>query len=198
VGLRERKKERTRRDLQQAAIELFAEKGYDHVTVADIADRAEISPRTFYRYYKSKDDLVLSPLEGSLAAYREILADRPREEPPLKALQESFVSFAPSMEEFTTSERVELVRENPELHRRAVELTERWQEAITADLAERTGAGRELERRLWLASGVAMTAAVAALRIWVERGSRPRGLADAVMDTFGALADIVKQGFGLL
>lgn len=198
MGLRERKKDRTRRDLQQAAIDLFAEKGYDHVTVADIADRAEISPRTFYRYYKSKDGLVLSPLEGSLATYREILADRPREEPPLKALQESFVRFAPSMEEFTTAQRVELVRKNPELHRHAVELTERWQEAIAADLAERTGAGRELERRLWLASGVAMTAAVAALRMWVERGSRPRGLADAVIDTFGALADIVKQGFGLL
>jgi AcrR family transcriptional regulator len=197
MGLRERKKERTRRDLQRAAIDLFAEKGYDHVTVADIADRAEISPRTFYRYYKSKDDLVLAPLQGFLDAYREVLAERPAEEPPLQALRESFVSFAPSMEEFTTTERVELVRQNPELHRRSVELTERWQETIASDLAARGGGGFELERRLWLASGVAMTAGVTALRMWVERGSRPRGLADEVMAAFGTVADLVRTGIGL-
>ena len=58
-GLRERKKAKTRAAVQRHALRLFKEQGYDNTTVEQIADAAEISPSTFFRYFPTKEDVVL-------------------------------------------------------------------------------------------------------------------------------------------
>src|SRR5581483_8318549 len=58
-GLRERKKQQTRERIARVALHLFAERGYDQTTLADIAEAAEVAPRTIFAYFENKEDILL-------------------------------------------------------------------------------------------------------------------------------------------
>src|SRR5579875_1799092 len=72
-----RRKERTRRELAEAATRLFLERGYDATTVEEIAAAVEISPRTFFRYFPAKGDIVTALARMSLEDLVEVLRERP-------------------------------------------------------------------------------------------------------------------------
>jgi AcrR family transcriptional regulator len=76
TGLRERKKQRTREAIVEAAFELFAERGFAGTTIADIAEAAEIAPRTFFSYFPSKDDVVFHDFEKKYGVVAGWLRDR--------------------------------------------------------------------------------------------------------------------------
>src|SRR5438067_6572121 len=76
-GLRERKKTETRYALMVAALRLFAERGFDAVTTEDIAEAANVSPRTFFRYFETKADAVLGFAPARIAILQEHLATYP-------------------------------------------------------------------------------------------------------------------------
>src|SRR5262245_47636331 len=76
VGLREVKKERTRQALIDAAAELFERRGYDRTTVADIAAAADISTRTFFSYFASKEELVFPEADDRVHAVVDAIAAR--------------------------------------------------------------------------------------------------------------------------
>src|SRR2546421_5281571 len=82
---RQRKKQLTKDALIAAALELFAAKGYDHTAVHEITDAVDVSERTFFRYFASKEDLVLSFIAEGATAFAEALAARPAQEEPLAA-----------------------------------------------------------------------------------------------------------------
>jgi AcrR family transcriptional regulator len=84
-GRRERKKQRTRDALFEAAMDLFTAKGYDQTAVHEITDAVDVSERTFFRYFASKEDLVLSFVKDGAATFAGALASRPAEEEPLTA-----------------------------------------------------------------------------------------------------------------
>ncbi|QMU71162.1 TetR/AcrR family transcriptional regulator [Streptacidiphilus sp. P02-A3a] len=84
-GLRDRKKEHTRRLLREGAARLFAERGFAGTTVEDIAAHANVSKRTFFRYFDSKEDLLLPDLTELFGQVEASLAGRPRAEDPFRA-----------------------------------------------------------------------------------------------------------------
>src|ERR1039458_2162985 len=91
--LRQRRRERTALDIERAALRLIASQGFDAVTVEDIAAAAEISPRTFFRYYATKEDVVLGDRHRRQTAFRETLASRPPEEPLMVAVRHAAIAL---------------------------------------------------------------------------------------------------------
>jgi AcrR family transcriptional regulator len=94
TGRREASKQATRTALQAAALRLFAERGYDATTVADIARAANVTHRTFYRYFDGKDGLLADQYLTWLAALRSEIAARPAGEPPMTTVWQAMISAA--------------------------------------------------------------------------------------------------------
>jgi AcrR family transcriptional regulator len=116
AGLRERKRHRTRRDLQTAAIRLMSSQGFANTTVEQIADAAEVSPRTFFRYFPTKEAVLLTDLQDDAIA--RLLAAAPDEldiiDAYRSAVQTAFTSL--SEEQWRIErERMRLVITTPEL-----------------------------------------------------------------------------------
>ncbi|HEY7482931.1 MAG TPA: TetR family transcriptional regulator [Streptosporangiaceae bacterium] len=138
LGLRERKKRRTRQAIAAAALRLFAERGFDETTIADIAAAAEVAPRTFFSYFPSKEDVVFAEIDDRLADVRERLDRRPPGETPLATMRrvvlETMEALAAEHGQFAAA-RIKLMLERPALQARALqrlydaehELTERLQ-----------------------------------------------------------------------
>ena len=139
-GLRERKKAKTRAAIQQHALRLFAEQGYDATTVEQIADAAEVSPSTFFRYFPTKEDVVLhDELDPRLI---ESLRAQPPELGPLAALRRTVREvFGGLTEAEAASElrRNALVRSVPELRARTLEQYVSGLDMLTDAFAERLG-----------------------------------------------------------
>jgi AcrR family transcriptional regulator len=87
-GLRERKKQKTRETIIKVALELFVERGYEETTIAEIADAAEISPRTIFAYFPSKADILFYDMPEILERLAQVLRDRPEGASALDALRD--------------------------------------------------------------------------------------------------------------
>ena len=126
AGLRERKKEKTRQALASAAMRLFAERGYEATTVADIAAAAEVSTRTFFAYFPTKEDVFFTGTRERLDLVRQAFAAHAGALPPLGAMRATLDQiiataagdvFAPDHDI-----RLRLLIERPELRARGTQL----------------------------------------------------------------------------
>jgi AcrR family transcriptional regulator len=163
AGRRDRKKSATREALRAAALRLVAEHGYENVTVEMITEAVDVSARTFFNYFTSKDDALLSTdpdLTGDIA--RALLA-RPLQEPPLAALRTVLVQLADrfTAKEATWRERLAVVRANPQLWPRLVAGFTGFERTLTETVARRTGTDPDTD----LYPGLVAAAAVGALRV---------------------------------
>ncbi|MFE2995750.1 TetR family transcriptional regulator [Nocardia sp. NPDC059246] len=93
VAIRDRARAAMRTEIAEQAIELFDQRGFDRTTVDDIAEATEISPRTFFRYFTSKEEVIFGDLLPLGEAVRDALAARPPQEPCWQALRASLDVF---------------------------------------------------------------------------------------------------------
>ncbi|WP_137989502.1 TetR/AcrR family transcriptional regulator [Streptomyces vilmorinianum] len=91
-GLRERKKQRTRDALLRVALERFTTQGYEQTTVDEIADAVEVSQRTFFRYFSSKEEVAFAVQQMVEERFVQALSERPPEEGPLDAMRNAVLS----------------------------------------------------------------------------------------------------------
>src|SRR6266545_6261256 len=146
TGRRERKKQRTREALIDAAFTLFAEKGFEATTVEEIADKVDVSSRTFFRYFSSKEDVVLTFQEEQFAAMTAALAARPAGEPVITAMRNAGVAVMRACEEgaygFDPKKFIcvqQLMESSPTVFARTLEHGQKKQAEITRLVAERMG-----------------------------------------------------------
>jgi len=180
-GLRERKKIETLHRLQEEALRLFDEQGYDATTIEQIAAAAGVSPSTFYRYFPTKEDVVVQDEYDPLIV--NVFESQSPGDAPLDALRTVLrVLFA----EFTDADiervrrRVRMIFAVPALRARQVQQTTATEALLARMVAERTGrAPDELEIRHFTALIVASwTVAISA---WAETDGTKDDLA-ATMD----------------
>ncbi|WP_187413020.1 TetR/AcrR family transcriptional regulator [Streptomyces sp. WAC01526] len=184
VGLRERKKIQTRQAIRRAAYRLFEEQGYDATPIDQIAEAADVSPSTVFRYFPTKEDIVLTDEYDTVleAGLRTRPADEPMVESMRRVTVEALREIA-AADRGELVQRIRLIREVPAIRGRTAENTARDAALISAVLAERTGrpAG-DLELRV--ISAAILAALQEAMLNWVEGGESAEleALIDQTMD----------------
>ncbi|MEU5428818.1 TetR family transcriptional regulator [Streptomyces olivoreticuli] len=172
LGLRERKKIQTRQAIRRAAYLLFERQGYDGTPIDQIAEAADVSPSTVFRYFPTKEDIVLTDeydpvMEAAIRA-------RPADESPVEAIRQGVhVAMRHIMENDIVElrQRTRLVREVPSLRGRQAEGMGQSARMLCTVLAERSGRdANDVELRV--VTSAILGAMHEALMYWVEQGQQ--------------------------
>ena len=174
VGLRERKKTQTRRALEDVALDLFERQGFDHTTVEEIAAACDVSPRTFFRYFSTKDQVLFGDEDPEFANLLADLEHRPADEPPFRSVRAAVDAMIESFADGRDSlvRRARIIATTPSLeHHTDAHLGK--VDALIDALSRRDAAAgvtpRPLELRL--VANVAFAAFHAAAETWIADGA---------------------------
>ncbi|KAA5832840.1 TetR family transcriptional regulator [Saccharopolyspora hirsuta] len=143
LGLRERKKQRTRETISNTAIALFIEHGFDPVSITQVADAAEVSRRTLFSYFPAKEDLVVHRFADHEDESARVVRARPADQTPLDALRANFLDGLRRHDPITgisdNPEVIaiyELILDTPALYARIVRFFENSERMLVAALRE--------------------------------------------------------------
>lgn len=182
MGLREMKAERTRQAILDASLKLFERQGFDQTTMEQIAERAEIGIATLYRYFASKDSILLDPIASSIGALSRRLDERPAEEALDEALGHALHDFL--AESDVAPER--LIRLRAQLDRAdgpRARLWDLWAQERTLleeSIGRRSGADPS---ELWIGVAAHTAMMIAEMALDLRRGAtEPRSTADYADD----------------
>ncbi|MFF5843637.1 TetR/AcrR family transcriptional regulator [Streptomyces massasporeus] len=188
-GLRERKKIKTRRAIRTATYALIEEQGYDATTIEQIADRAEVSPSTVFRYFPAKEDIVVTDAWDPVMTAE--LRARPADEPwagTLRHVMRTALDQALAEEPTVTRLRTRLGVEVPAVRARMLENAAATGRLLRDALAERSGLDPDsLELRVFTMS--VMGGLMEASHYWAETGHR-----DDIRDLVDRALDVLEHG----
>ncbi|MFC4328252.1 TetR/AcrR family transcriptional regulator [Streptomyces andamanensis] len=191
LGLRERKKIKTREAIRAATYALVGEQGYDTTTIEQIAERAEVSPSTVLRYFPTKEDIVLTDEHDPFLAAE--LRARPADEPwpeSVRAVLRRAIAVGVDADPEVSRLRTRLMAEVPAVRSRMTESMSATSRLLCDALAERTGRDPEdLEVRVWSMSFIG--ALLETLLYWAENGHR-----DDLADLVDRTLDVLEHGLG--
>lgn len=183
-SLRERKKAQTREAIIAAAIDLFERKGYDATTIDEIAEAADVSPRTFFRYFDSKVEVIMEHKEDPSDDLGTRLAERPAEESPIEAMCNVMCEALGQMVEenplFVRQMRVMLG--TPSLHALAREHFNEHEAEFVDEIARRLDLPQDDLRVHVIASALSNTIWTVVSR-WVAESGSPERLLEMIEDS---------------
>lgn len=187
AGLRERKKEKTRQALIRSALRQFGRRGFERVTVEDIAGACDVSPRTFFRYFGSKEDVLFADADAERTHLLNVLASVPPEVPPLRALQTAVLEVAADYEHQRDALllRHRIVTDTPSLRSRVADRHHCWESAVIAELRRGGRSAGMSELTLRLSVAVATTALRVATDVWID--------GDGEADLHSLLSDALER-----
>jgi AcrR family transcriptional regulator len=168
TGLTERNKERTRREIAEAAGQLFLERGYAATTVQDIASAADVSPRTFFRYFPSKEDVITTIASASMDDVLEHLAGHDASESLASVLKATFSAvLGPAIDDPDAARAFQrMLRDTPALRGRWLEEQRRNRDRLAEELRPWFGASTAVARHL--AAGAALLAIDEVMTLWAD------------------------------
>jgi AcrR family transcriptional regulator len=186
VGLRVRKKERTRKAIQAAALELFARQGYEATTVEAIATMAEVSTTTFFRYFPSKEEVIFDDRHRRRSAVRRAILEAPANEGDLQVVQAALEgAWAASTEPELVALQCRAVASASILRGRGADVAAESEATISEALGERRGLEKS-DPSCRLTASVAMTVLSRTVFAWAIQGSTAP-LADTIHQAFEQL-----------
>ena len=156
-------------EIERAAFRLFAERGFDAVTMADIAAELGVGRRTLFRYFESKNDIPWGQFDRTLDGFRTILAEMPEDLPLHEAVHRGVQRFNefPADAQPSHRDRMRMILQTPALQAHSVLRYEAWRRVIAEYVAARLGLAPDdlLPRTV---GGVALALAISAYEDWLE------------------------------
>ncbi|MFI5043735.1 MAG: TetR family transcriptional regulator [Acidimicrobiales bacterium] len=177
--------------LVRAALEQFAVEGFENVNIEDIVSACDVSPRTFFRYFSTKEDVLFADADEKRRNLVEILEAQPDDIPPLRALQ---VAISTLCGEYEDQRELLLLRHRtitttPALRGRQAERTHSWESTVVDEMRRTGRAGPMSDLDLRLLVAVAVTALRVSTEQWIN-DENPADLRTLVDSTF----DKIRRG----
>jgi AcrR family transcriptional regulator len=190
VGLRERKKQQTRETIERVALRLFAERGYEHTTLAEIAEACNVSTRTIFSYFESKEEILFCDESRLYGELRDKLEQRPPGVTTIDALREFLGSF--DMHDEKTMLRKQILSSDETLRRGERGRIARHEELIAASIARDLDAGPEDIRPPLVAAS--MITAFITVKDRLESGSGEPVTHEQAMAVIDEVLEFVRGG----